>query len=616
MATRIDSTPSAEVDINKIIAEVVAIVASSTLSRIHSGSVKAKQKAINVFRSTFTDYITRAYSKHSVVKTILYRDKPVPLAEFYVETSVLVEGQRVEITSARDLFTLGHFIVVTGTAGSGKSTFVKSIFLRLVQERYERIPLFIELRHLNTEDSISLIDHIYNQVSAHNSNFSLNYLEDSLVEGNVVLVLDGFDELKADIKKEIEKQILSMSEVYAGTAIIVSSRPDDKFTGWQEFSELRVLPLSKEKAVELVSKIQYDDVVKTTFLSELKRGLFEKHKSFLSNPLLLTIMLLTYEQIAEIPSKMHIYYERAFETLFNKHDATKSLYRRQSQTGLPIDEFRKLVAGFSFVSYMDREYTMSQSSALQYAKKASVLTHIQVEPRKLVEDLLEAVCVLSKDGMMYTYTHRSFQEYFTAVFLNIVESNQKRKLIRLGVRSNAFDNVFGLLSEMNRELVEREYLIPELQAFLAEVAALKRGVYKYIRILDMLYDGIIIDPSPNDRIGYALGERGASANSIISHCNELFEDRFGKHVWQPVKLDSAAMKVVDRMKLASGHSPDLHWDYFVLFDNPDRELNEFLIAIGAKERLERLIAALTDILAELEDKYASSEKNIEELLGI
>ena len=29
-------------------------------------------------------------------------------------------------------------------------------------------------------------------------------------------------------------------------------------------------------------------------------GLFEKHKDFLSSPLLLTMMLLTYEQLAEI----------------------------------------------------------------------------------------------------------------------------------------------------------------------------------------------------------------------------------------------------------------------------------------------------------------------------
>lgn len=45
-------------------------------------------------------------------------------------------------------------------------------------------------------------------------------------------------------------------------------------------------------------------------------------------------MLLTFEQYAEVPSKMHIFYREAFAALSVKHDASKGAYKRVLKTGL------------------------------------------------------------------------------------------------------------------------------------------------------------------------------------------------------------------------------------------------------------------------------------------
>ncbi len=68
-----------------------------------------------------------------------------------------------------------------------------------------------------------------------------------------------------------------------------------------------MLPLSKEKSIKLIEKLPYyDEEVKSRFLKTLDKS-YTKSKRFCSNPLLLTLMLLTFEEFAEIPDRMHVF---------------------------------------------------------------------------------------------------------------------------------------------------------------------------------------------------------------------------------------------------------------------------------------------------------------------
>lgn len=113
---------------------------------------------------------------------------------------------------------------------------------------------------------------------------------------------------------------------YLDTNILITSRPDDIFSSWEEFQILTIAPFTKEKSIGLIEKIDYDETVKNKFIAHLNKDLFKKHESFLSNPLLITIMLLTYDQLAEIPNKLHIFYEQAFDTLNGRQSYTRKDY--------------------------------------------------------------------------------------------------------------------------------------------------------------------------------------------------------------------------------------------------------------------------------------------------
>jgi hypothetical protein len=141
-------------------------------------------------------------------------------------------------------------------------------------------------------------------------------------------MFDGLDEIDHSIREGYCDQILQIAYQYPKTLLIVSSRPHNRFISWNEFHVGCIEAMNQDQVIELVTTMDYDAGVKQKFLEEVKTRIFESHEEFLSNPLLCTMMLMTFDEFAEITSKMHIFYDQAFNVLYNKHDATKTSFRR------------------------------------------------------------------------------------------------------------------------------------------------------------------------------------------------------------------------------------------------------------------------------------------------
>ena len=76
-----------------------------------------------------------------------------------------------------------------------------------------------------------------------------------------------------------------------------------------------------------------------------------------------------------------------------------------------------------------------------------------------MKDLLESICILQEDGLEIGFAHRSFQEYFAAVYLvNMPQDKLKELLPQLARRGT--DSVFTMMNDMNHDLFESSYVIP------------------------------------------------------------------------------------------------------------------------------------------------------------
>ena len=266
---------------------------------------------------SYETYLARTKEKYGKIKTLIYKRIKEELYSFYVNVKLKYGDNEIDSSDINNIIKLTNKIIITGTGGIGKSTLMHHLFLNTT-EKTDYIPVLIELRSLNiVNDEISIRKSVYEALS--NNGFSLEdeYYEYSLKEGGYIFLFDGYDEVKKDVSGKIAKSIQDFSDKYHKNHFIVSSRPSQEFIGWNDFDELLTLPLTKEQAIELISKIKYDEIVKNKFLEELDSVLFDKHKSFAQNPLLLTIMLLTYESNAKIPETLNDFYERAFHVLWN-----------------------------------------------------------------------------------------------------------------------------------------------------------------------------------------------------------------------------------------------------------------------------------------------------------
>ena len=281
---------------------------------------------------------------------------------------------------------------------------------------------------------------------------------------------------------------------------------------FQRFTVLSSLPLSKEQAKSLISRINFEEAIKERFIQELDENLYSSHKSFASNPLLLNIMLLTFDNYADIPEKLHLFYSNAFETLYSKHDATKAGYKREMLSNLSYDSFRKVFSYFCFITYTKGMLEFTYEELREIIKQIKI-SRVDFKAENYIFDLENSLCVIYKEGIKYTFSHRSFQEYFTAVFLKELSDDNLQKygvqLIKKEPFRTNHDSVFEMLYDMIEERFEKNILLPVLLEVEEELTD-----DKYTFYLRELVDRFMIDRDDNNEIRLWLHRKNRK-NSLI-----------------------------------------------------------------------------------------------------
>lgn len=443
------------------------------------------------YKTAYEKYLLNTKQKNSKIKTIIYRRAPKDLYSFYVCIGLTYNGKIIHTENIENMYELGNKIIVTGTGGVGKSILFKHLFLNTI-ETTSFIPVLIELRSFNICEvrEISVYQSIYKSLCDNGFDLSGEYFEYSMKEGGYIIFFDGYDEVNRDKTEKITSEIKALSEKYSENKYFLSSRPSEEFIGWNDFCEVETLKLSKEQALSLVKKIEFDEVVKNTFYNELDNSLYEKYESFASNPLLLNIMLLTFQKHASIPERLNDFYEEAFVTLFNVHDATKDSYVRDIRSGLGCEDFKLIFSYICFKSYFNGEFEFSEARLrfhIQQAKTKFDRFNFTIEDFQ--EDLTQSVCMLIKEGLIYRFSHRSFQEYFAAWYTcKLVDDVQSKLLLSWIKESDSVfsDSYFTMLFDLQSEKVNKIVICPILK----EVQKLYIQFGFSLEFLEILFEGI------------------------------------------------------------------------------------------------------------------------------
>lgn len=396
-------------------------------------------KALVLNKSVYIKYLHNAYERYNKVRTLVTGNEPrniIGEKNIYVQINVKNEARNKEVDTStiEPLLNVSKNLIIRGTGGAGKSMLFRYLFLNTINNG-KYIPIFLELRKITNQDTgiNGIFNLIYNCMSDFDVTFDKEQFKYSLGLGNYVFFLDGFDEIKKDLLTQTAETIQKFASKYPKNSYIISSRPDRNFSPLQTFTILDCMDLSKEQAIELSKKLGEDSEKTKDFCKQLDTHLFNEHKDFTSNPLLLSMMFLTFMRNNSIPEYRIDFYEQCYRALYAEHDSkNKGSYKREFQCAV-LDErsFKKLFSRFCFKTYFDNKYEFTEEELINEMQWC--IEKLELESKVSAEDYINDlcnICLIIKEGNTYRFAHRSFQTYFSAVYTETLPDDSQKKLFR------------------------------------------------------------------------------------------------------------------------------------------------------------------------------------------
>ena len=334
-----------------------------------------------------------------------------------------------------------RYLVVLGDPGSGKSTLLQYLALEwartdLTTESSLRIPLLIELRtYIRNRDSGQCNNFLEfcHQSSGAICHLNQHHLDDQLKAGNVLVMLDGLDEVFEPGKREdVITDIHRFTNKYPKVRVIVTSR----VIGYKpqrlrdaEFRHVMLQDLESEQIQtfiehwhELTFTNQADKVRKR---ERLQKAIETSYPilQLAQNPLLLTMMAILNRN-QELPRDRSELYNQSSRLLLHQWDVERALIEDNRVDPKTIDYQDKQqmlgkVAYFmqgnqaglagNLISGEDLERIIKEELKLRDVNDPRAVAKVMINQLRTRNFIL---CFMGAD--YYAFVHRTFLEYFCA----------------------------------------------------------------------------------------------------------------------------------------------------------------------------------------------------------
>lgn len=416
----------------------------------------------------FKSYLERSYKRLAVVNTLVFSNSQKLLQEIYQPLTIRSAHRASfskKITGYPEQI-IGEFgnILITDTAGMGKSTLMKVIFLDIIMKK-TAVPIFIELRRLSSTHDI--LTEIKDQLSSLAKQFDSDLLLELLTSGSFIIIFDGYDEISLLERDAVTLDIQRLVSKASNNVFLMTSRPEAALAGFGNFQEFRINPLERSEAFELLRKYDGYGEISSLLVDKINGQGANGIDEFLTNPLLVSLLFMAFEYKPTIPFKKHLFYRQVYDANFETHDLTKGgSYIHEKSCGLDIDGFHKILRYIGFYCMLDQKIEFTKDEILKRisdGKSFSVGT--EFSESNFLADLLSTVPLFIQDGNYYRWAHKSLHEYFAAQFIYLdSKEKQKRILSRIYEHKDIdkFINVLDLYYDMDyktfRNVIEVELL--------------------------------------------------------------------------------------------------------------------------------------------------------------
>lgn len=361
-----------------------------------------------------------------------------------------------ELTTIVDLLKKHNNIILLGDPGSGKTTFLKYLALKLSIGEGEalglaaRIPVLLPLSaYANSlaEKDLSLQNFVASYYQNRGIELALKpMIDEALQRGRVLLLLDGLDEIQ-DIKLRllVVQRVCDYISYYRHTdnKLVVTSR----IVGYQnvrpaidDLVECTIDDFNEDEIIEFidhwtsaVERAAHGDTYvafqetyrqKKELYSAVQRS--NGVRQLASNPLLLTILALMKRADIELPERRVELYQKAIESLLKHWSLARGLGRPLSND-LDVIETIRILAPLALWMHQTnpgeglvKGEVMLRKLVELYEKRG--FPDPEVTARNLLKDTREFAGLLIERGPNeYGFLHLTFQEYLAAAAICMMD---------------------------------------------------------------------------------------------------------------------------------------------------------------------------------------------------
>jgi len=395
----------------------------------------------HVFENKFSNYLKEKYKTYASINILAFRNQQRLLKDIYIPLTLKEESYKAtkpkqfKITAYKDNFIPKYKkVLITDTAGMGKSTLSRKLFLSAI-EKNAGVPVLIELRRLSEERTI--LDEIFDELKILNEDLDKEFVLELIKRGDFIFFLDGYYEIPVKSKKAVTENLQKFINHATENYFVLTSRPEESLTAFGQFQSFSINGLAEKEVSQLLRKYDGNRKLSRSLIEKLKEGIFEELKEFLSNPLLTSMLYTAYEFKPTIPLKKHLFYRQVYDALFEAHDLSKGDYfQREKRCGLGIDDFHTVMRYVAFICLKKDQIEFTKDELLKVIKLAKKQCEIiEFKESLLLDDLVKAVPLFAKDGLRYKWAHKSIYEYFVAQFIHVDTGKSRQKILNDLVRN-------------------------------------------------------------------------------------------------------------------------------------------------------------------------------------
>ncbi len=316
-------------------------------------------------------------------------------------------------------------LIVLGKLGAGKTTFLKHIAIQcsLGTLQADKVPIFITLKDFaETEHSPSLLEYIKSEFAGYGVS-DPQVAEQIFCHGQALVLLDGLDEVRETDCYRVMHEVRNFSQKYHTNHFVLTCRIATREYTLEQFTEVEVADFDRAQIASFASKwfILKDPAKSSTFIQKLQQN--RPIQELATNPLLLTLLCLMFEESADFPSNRSELYKEGLNVLLRKWDAKRNIEREQVYKKLSVQHKEDLLGQIALMTFQRGDYFFRQKELEQHiADYIRNLPGISTQAEGLQLDS-EAVLksIEAQHGLLverargiYSFSHLTFHEYFAA----------------------------------------------------------------------------------------------------------------------------------------------------------------------------------------------------------